>query len=274
MYFGCIVGRYANRIANGRFTLDGAEYSLATNNGPNHLHGGDKGFDKAIWQGNPVEKDNSLELTYLSKDGEENYPGNLSCKVTYTLTDDNEVKIDYSAQTDKPTIVNLTNHSYFNLAGSAGGDILGHELMINADSYTPADDACMVTGQITPVADTVFDFTTPKKIGERIDQVEGGYDHNYVLNKGDQSLTLAAKVSASTNPIVMEVYTTEPAIQFYVGNFLDGAIGKGGKVYNKRYGLCLEAQHYPDSPNKPQFPSTVLSPGQTYSQTTIYKFKT
>lgn len=281
-YFGCIVGRYGNRIAKGTFTLDGTQYTLATNDGQNHLHGGNKGFDKVIWKAEMVQSENEvgIKLSYLSKDGEEGYPGNLSCTVTYTLTENNELKIDYEATTDKPTVCNLTHHSYFNFTGCER-DILGHELMLNADRFTPVDAGLIPTGQLQSVKDTVMDFTKQTPIGDRIDsdyeqiKFAGGYDHNWVLNRKDEGLALAARVYEPTTARMMEVYTTEPGIQFYSGNFLDGTItGKEGKVYKKRYGFCLEAQHYPDSPNKPNFPSTVLRPGQKYKTTTIYRFST
>jgi len=273
-YLGSLVGRYANRIAKGKFTLNGIEYTLATNNGPNHLHGGIKGFNKVVWSAQPIDNPNSpaLKLTYLSKDGEEGYPGNLFCTVVYTLTNDNELKISYEATTDKTTIVNLTSHSYFNLAGHNSGDILGHELMLNADDYTPADETLIPTGQIAPVKGTNVDFTKPTAIGARITKVAGGYDHNFVLNNKKGKLGLAARVYEPKSGRVMEIFTTEPGIQFYSGNFLDGSAKGKGAVYNKHSGFCLETQHYPDSPNKPQFPSVVLKPGEKYMHLTVHRF--
>jgi aldose 1-epimerase len=277
-YFGSTVGRYANRIGGAKFKLKDVEYKLATNNGSNHLHGGIKGFDKVLWKLEDIKAESDkalLKLSYLSKDGEEGYPGNLACTVTYTLTKTNELKIDYEAETDKATIINLTNHSYWNLAGQGNGDILGHELMLNADKYTPVDEGLIPTGEIRSVKDSPMDFTQPMTIGSRIGQVEGGYDHNYVLNSGGGRLALCAKVSEPTSGRIMEIHTTEPGVQFYTGNFLDGSItGKSGKVYKKHYGFCLETQHFPDSPNKPDFPSVVLNPGDKYTTTTVHKFYT
>jgi aldose 1-epimerase len=280
-YFGCLVGRYGNRIGGAKFTLDGQTYTLATNNGPNSLHGGIKGFDKVVW--NVVKAtDNSLELQYLSKDGEEGFPGNLNVTAVYTLTDDNELKLTFHATTDKATVVNLTHHSYFNLRGQGNGDILGHEVYINADKTTPVDSTLITTGEFADVTGTPFDFRKSTAIGARIDdpntvlQYGPGYDHNWVVNQAKPGeLTLQARVTEPTTGRVMEVWSDEPGLQFYAGNFLDGTItGKGGKVYQRRTGFCMEPQHYPDSPNKPQFPSTVLRPGQTYHNTIIYKFST
>jgi len=275
-YFGVTVGRYANRIGGAKFTLEGKEYKLAANDGANHLHGGVRGLDKVLWNTSEVEAENGvgLRLAYISMAGEENYPGTLACIVTYTLTNNDELRIDYEAVTDKATVVNLTNHTYWNLAGQGNGDILSHELMIDADRYTPVDEGLIPTGEIRSVKGPM-DFTKPMAIGSRIDQVPGGYDHNYVLNSGGGELALCAKVYEPSSGRVMEILTTEPGVQLYSGNFLDGSItGKGGKVYEKHYGFCLETQHFPDSPNKPEFPSVVLRPGEEYSTTTVHKFYT
>jgi aldose 1-epimerase len=275
-YFGALIGRYGNRIAKGKFTLEGVEYTLATNNGPNHLHGGIKGFDKVVWDASEISGPDSvgLELTYLSKDMEEGYPGNLKSKVTYVLNNKNEISISYQAETDKPTIINLTYHGYFNL--TAGKEnILGHELTMTADSMTPVDTTLIPTGAITAVAGTGFDFTKPHTIGERIAGISGGYDHNFKLRRNDSGLLLAAELYEPKSGRMMQVLTTEPGLQFYSGNFLDGSLtGSGGIVIQKYFGLCLEAQHYPDSPNEPKFPSVELKPGQKYSQLTVYKFST
>ena len=283
-YYGCIVGRYGNRIGKAKFSLDGQEYALAANNGENSLHGGVKGFDKVIWAAKEVKTDNAVgvELKYLSKDMEEGFPGNLDATVTYWLTNDNEFKIEYAATTDKPTVVNLTHHSYFNLAGEGSGDILGHELTINADTYTPVDQGLIPTGKLEPVEGTPMDFRTATAVGARIDadfeqlKFGKGYDHNWVLNrKSAGDMELAATVFEPKSGRVMEVLTTEPGLQFYAGNFLDDSrTGKSGKVNGFRTGLCLETQHYPDSPNKPDFPTVVLKPGETYKTSTIYKFST
>ncbi len=270
-YFGCTVGRVANRIARGQFTLEGRTYKLPVNNGPNSLHGGLKGFDKVVWNVEP-QPGASVKFSYTSADGEEGYPGKLDVTVVVSLTDQDELRIDYRAVTNKATPVNLTNHSYFNLAGA--GDVLGHELMVSADEYTPTDADLIPTGQVSAVRDTPLDFTSPKPIGSRIAQLaEGGYDHNFVIRGGGKSLTLAARVYEPRSGRIMEVRTTEPAVQFYTGNFLDGSLtGKGGVVYRKQTGFCLETQHYPDSVNHPNFPSIILRPGQTYRHTTVHKF--
>ena len=273
-YFGAIVGRYANRIAKGLFTLDGKQYKLAVNNGNNSLHGGIRGFDKVVWDAREIKDTSavSLELTYLSKDGEEGYPGNLKVKVTYTLDNANDLTMVIEAETDKPTPVNLANHSYFNLS-EADTDILGHQLTLFASQFTQVNDELIPTGKQPEVKGTPMDFIQPHLIGERIGSVKGGYDHNYVLVKQEGPLALAAKLYDPRSGRQLEISTTQPGVQFYSGNFLDGTIhGKGGKAYNKHYGLCLETQHFPDSPNQQAFPNTILKPGDKFSETTVYRF--
>lgn len=276
-YFGAVVGRYGNRIRNGQFTLNAHTYTLATNNGPNHLHGGLQGFDKVVWHAETSESTQSVHLTHISPNGHEGYPGTLTARVTYTLASNNALKIQYHATTDHPTVVNLTNHSYFNLAGS--GTIVDHTLTLNASHFTPVDNTLIPTGELRPVAQTPMDFTTPTRIGDRIDAPDeqirygGGYDHNWVVDNWDQSLREIATVHDPKSGRVLIVSTTEPGVQFYTGNFLDGSIvGKNNQTYGKRSGFCLETQHFPNSPNQPNFPSTVLTPGETYHSETTYTF--
>jgi len=279
-YFGCTTGRYANRIANGKFTLDGQEYKLATNAGTSHLHGGKKGFDRQVWKAEMFQTKDAAGVTFQlrSPDGDEGYPGTLDVTVVYSLTANNELKIEYTASTDKPTVLNLTNHAYWNLAGAGSGDVLAQKVFIAADNYLPVDETLMPTGKIAPVKGTVMDFTEAQPIGSRIAETKkdvpppGGYDHCYVLRGNKGTLSPAGRVEDPQSGRVMEVFTTEPAMQFYTGNFLDGAPNNGG--HKQHAAFCLETQHYPNSPNQPAFPSTVLKPGQTYKQTTIYKFTT
>jgi aldose 1-epimerase len=280
-YFGCLIGRYGNRIAKGMFTLDGTTHKLATNNGPNHLHGGVKGWDKAVWKSEPFQNATGVGvvLTHTSRDGDEGYPGTVTAKVTYTLTDTNQLIVDYHATTDKATVINLTQHAYFNLAGLKADDILGHELTLNAAHYTPVDATLIPTGEIATVEGTPFDFRTSTPIGARIDAKDEqiargkGYDHNFVLTRTGAGHSEAARVVEPLTGRTMTIATTEPGIQFYSGNFLDGTLtGKGGRRYPQRAGFCLETQHYPDSPNRPNFPTTTLRPGETYRSQTVFTF--
>lgn len=279
---GATIGRYANRIAGGQFELNGQVYQLFKNNGPNTIHGGKKGYRFVVWDAEPID-DQSVELSYLSPDGEEGFPGTLLVKVRFTVTDDNELKLDYTATTDKPTVLNLTNHAFYNLKGEGQADVLDHVLQVNADQFTPTDETAIPTGEFRDVAGTPFDFRAPKPLGQDIDAENqqlafaGGYDHNFVLNKAEGELAFAARLSEPTTGRVMEVFTTEPGLQVYTANALTGEgtdIGKGGKSYGPRSSVCLETQHFPDSPNQPEFPSTVLNPDETYTSTTIYKFST
>jgi aldose 1-epimerase len=278
-YFGAIVGRYANRIARGRFALDGHTLQLATNDGPNHMHGGRRGFDKALWNAEPLQAARGVRFSRVSPDGEEGYPGRLDVRVTYTLTDDNDLAVHYDAVTDAATVVNLTQHSYFNLAGPASGDVLRHVLMLDADRYLPVDETQLPTGRLAPVDGTPFDFRTPTAIGARIRDPEPqlqrgkGYDHTWVLNRSGDAPGFAARVLDPRSGRTLEVRTTQPGIQFYAGNLLDGSLtGKVGVRYRRHAGFCLETQHFPDSPNRPTFPSTVLRPGESYRSTTVFSF--
>lgn len=273
-YFGCITGRYANRIGRGKFSIDGKPYQLPINNNGNTLHGGVSGFNRKFWAGEILPGDSSIKFSYLSKDGEEGFPGNCNVEVLYTLSQNNELKIEYKATTDKPTAVNITNHSYFNLSAGRDSTVLGHDILINADKYVAVNSQLIPTGELPEVKGTAMDFTVPNKIGTDIEKVAGGYDHTFVLNKKNSSEPeLAVAVHDPASGRYMEVFTTEPGVQFYSGNFLDGTLtGKKGVKYVKHGGLALEAQHFPDSPNQPNFPNTILRPGETFSQTTVYKF--
>ena len=273
-YFGALIGRYGNRIEGGRFELDGATYRLAANDGDNHLHGGERGFDKVLWDAELVNEQ-TLKLSYLSEDGEEGYPGNLNVTATYRLTDDNELRLDFVAETDRPTPVNLTAHSYFNLSGDLSKTILDHSLKLHADRFTPVNEQLIPTGEIAPVKGTPFDFSDFKRIGDEIADVEGGYDHNFVISDSDNSVRLAAELVDPQSGRKLSVYTDEPGIQFYSGNFLDGTfMGPDGTPFDRYSGLCLEPQHFPNSPNEPAFPSTILEPDETYRSTIMYVFST